>query len=102
MWTVFRVGVGFTVPAILGTPYVLGKIQYLKYVLQNSIQFEVSLNIFASNSLIVLLQFKNCDKTTKELEAKTFYHKKFNFHYTRFDQKETLLELFLHSNQSSF
>lgn len=24
-WTVLRVGVGFTVPAILGTPYVLGK-----------------------------------------------------------------------------
>lgn len=24
-WTIFRVGVGFTVPAILGTPYVLCK-----------------------------------------------------------------------------
>ncbi|KAL1129045.1 hypothetical protein AAG570_013577 [Ranatra chinensis] len=23
-WTAFRIGVGFTVPAILGTPYVLG------------------------------------------------------------------------------
>lgn len=23
-WTIFRFGVGFTVPAILGTPYVLG------------------------------------------------------------------------------
>lgn len=24
VWTIFRIGVGFTVPAILGTPYVLG------------------------------------------------------------------------------
>lgn len=25
MWVIFRIGVGFTVPAILGTPYVLGE-----------------------------------------------------------------------------
>lgn len=24
MWTIFRVGVGFTIPAIMGTPMVLG------------------------------------------------------------------------------
>lgn len=25
MWVICRIGVGFTVPAILGTPYVMGK-----------------------------------------------------------------------------
>lgn len=28
-WAIYRVGVGFTVPAILATPYVLGKYHFL-------------------------------------------------------------------------
>lgn len=28
-WTVLRVGVGFTIPAILGTPFVLGKTLFI-------------------------------------------------------------------------
>lgn len=32
MWTIFRFGVGFTVPAILGTPYVLGNTNSIRYI----------------------------------------------------------------------
>lgn len=53
MWSVSRIGVGFTVPAILGTPYVLGKL------LEYKIKFEMILKKSSIRSYQIFQESEN-------------------------------------------